>query len=124
MASSRQVLASSALIGAVLLERTVGVVSAHKVVPTNASAKTVPTVPMTIFIVHLSLPPMVRWRGYGGAHRAALETRIYVRTRAMYNSPKGSIVPKGGPPRSVEHGLQWLEGIVPKRLGSYIVTAE
>jgi hypothetical protein len=51
IASARHVLASSALIGAVLLECAVGAVSANKVDPASATAMSGPRALMIVFMV-------------------------------------------------------------------------
>ena len=53
IASARQVLASSALIGAVLFEFAVGAVSANKVDPASATAMSGPRALMIVFMAAL-----------------------------------------------------------------------
>ena len=54
IASARHVFASSALIGAVLLEGAVGAVSANKVDPASATARSGPRALMIVFMAALS----------------------------------------------------------------------
>jgi len=54
IASARHVFASSALIGAVLLEGAVGAVSANKVDPAGATAMSSPRALMIVFMAALS----------------------------------------------------------------------